>query len=356
MGEDEILLRRPKTPRRNWLRFFVFVILLLAIQAIAMFFLFRREPEARIAFMSDRDGDFDIFIMELDGSEVTNLTNSDAAEGLPSWSVAEKSLAFLSVDTAEGVRVMQMDATGENQNALLSDFPILATIPVWSPDGKWLAIEAGSQDLAEIYLIDLNSSELLNATDNDAINRFPHFSPDGDKLLFTSNFEGVPALYLLDIQAQETSRLTDLDSANSMGSWSPDGDQIVFATNRDGDFEIYLMELESRESVRLTEALGFDGYPLWSPDGEKIAFLSVRDGNTEIYVMNEDGSSQVNLTNHSAQDSSGGDFAWSPDGSRILFQTDRDGNVEVYVIDVEGGELSNLTNNAAVDIASVWVR
>jgi Tol biopolymer transport system component len=311
----------------------------------------------RIAFMSDREGAFEIYIMDRDGSNLVNLTNHEAQDGIPAWSRNAGSFAFISTrDSEEDVFLYRMDENGENQEMMNPEATSATAQYRWSPSGDWLAYEDGDQTAVDVYIMDASGEQVKNLSQSDSMDRLASWSPDGKRLLIVSNREGNLAVYTVDIESGEISRLSDPAYNSGTPAWSPDGKKIAFMTDKDGDIEIYSMDDNGGNLVRLTESAEFDGYPAWSPDGSKIAFISNRDGNPEIYVMDADGSTQTNLTNTpTAQESVQGDFAWSPDGTQILFHSDGDGNVEIYVIAADGSEMTNLTNNPATDSASIWV-
>jgi TolB protein len=348
--------------RRKHLRFrdlAFMLIALFAVGSVATYFAIQMRKPVMISFMSDRDENFEIYMMDIESTKVTNITNHEAEDGLPAWSAQQEAIAFLTTRDSSFASIYRMGVKGEDVVLLVGDMPLIAVSPVWSPNGEWLAIDIGESGQSDVFLVSADGEELRNLTDHPSANRFADWSPDSKKLLFTSNREdqttNYPVIYSITIESGEIDALTEGDAASALATWSPDGSQIAFASDRDGDVEIYTIDSDGSNLKRLTESAGFDGFPEWSPDGSKIAFITFRDENPEIYVMNTDGSNQINLTNDPAQDASGGGFSWSPDGSQILFDTDRDGNFEVYLMDADGSNPTNLTNHPATDLAPTWV-
>jgi Tol biopolymer transport system component len=353
--------------RKRYLSFrelIFFVIALFIIGGIITAFVLTSQHELRIAFMSDRDGNEEIFIMGSDGSEVENITNNDALDGFPGWSDESRSMAFLSTRESTLASIFMMNSYGKRLKALAKDMPILATSPQWSPDGKWIAFDSELDGQTDIYLIDVKTGERRNLTEHPSSDRFYDWSPDSTKILMVSNrgdAAGInPSIYVLNIaENSEPVQLTSADSVNVLASWSPVGDKIAFTSTRDGNAEIYVMDSTGGNVTRLTDNEKFDGFPIWSPDGSRIAYISL-DGlgetqNPEIYIMDSDGSNQRNLSNHPAQDGFNWEFYWSPDGSQIMFTTDRDGNLEIYIMDADGGNQTNLTNDPANDSSPIWI-
>jgi Tol biopolymer transport system component len=207
----------------------------------------------RIAFMSDRDRDFDIYVVNLDGSGQRNLTRK----------------------------------------------PGFDKDPVWSPDGRKIAFVSSIDERhpyrrQEIYVVNADGSgqRLL------ARGHAPAWSPDGRKIAFRSDRDGNGEIYVMNADGTGQRRLTRDPDSDGGPVWSPDGRKILFvrAEFRRGNSEIYVMNADGSGQRNLSRNPASDGEPSWSHDGRRIAFVSKRDGNGEVYVMNADGSAQRNLT------------------------------------------------------------
>jgi len=217
----------------------------------------------RIAFTSERAGNYEIYFMNADGSSQTRLTNNSAGD-------------FTSA---------------------------------WSPDGKHIAFVSDRDGNYEIYVMNANGSSQTRLTNNSAGDFTSAWSPDGKRIAFVSDRDGNNEIYFMNADGSSQKRLTNNTADDFTSAWSPDGKRIAFVSDRDGNKEIYFMNADGSSQTRLTNNSAGDWWPTWSPDGKRIAFVSDRDGNYEIYVMNADGSNQTRLTNNSA-----GDWypAWSP--------------------------------------------
>ena len=288
------------------------------------------DAQAQIAFVSQRDGNFEIYIMDADGGNQRRLTNNRDRDFRPSWSPDGKRIAFVS-----------------------------------DRDGHVHVIRGGST--YEIYVMDADGSNQLNLTNNPHNDRSPSWSPDGRRIVFQSDRDNDRdhniEIYVMDADGSNPQRLTNNPTEDEDPAWSPDGRRIVFSARREGHVEnkfgitheIYVMNADGGNEQRLTENRNNDWSPSWSPDGKRIAFMSDRKGdlqNFEIYVMDADGKNQQRLTNNRDSDSSP---SWSPDGERIAFTSDRDGNYEIYVMDADGGNQQNLTNNPHLDGNPTWL-
>ena len=299
--------------KRRVLRVFVAVVALLVLVGDAA-----TSPgstagsrNGRIAFWSDRDGDPDVFTMDVDGSGPKNLGREGSGDKRASWSPDGDRLVFDSWFAGKReFDLWLMDPDGRHKQQLTTS-PLRDVLPAWSPDGRWIAFtrKRANSRTEDLWLIrpDGTGSHMLTR-----VGSGPAWSPDSRRLVFASWRNGSADMYVIDRSGRNRTRLTrtKIDEGPSAGSWSPDGRKILFTRWPIGGFgDVFVMDVADRRVRRLTSSTGEDGDASWSPDGTQIVFGSTRDGNAEVYVMDADGSHQRNLTR-----STGEDFAdtWQP--------------------------------------------
>lgn len=315
-------------PRKNQSRFFLLILALVAgcvLGALGLPVLRGVSAQSStgkfnglIAFSTNRNGPpGEIYVMNPDGSNQRNLTNSPASETRPAFSPDGTKLLF--VRDFKAILVMNPDGSGQTMvvDGATAGFSSITAFPDWSPDGKKIvfnAIVKDSKNGADIYVVNADGTGLTQLTTDPANDSSPSWSPDGTKIAFSSLRNPVQG---------------------------------------DVNYEIYVMNADGSNQTRVTNNTQFDDSPAWSPDGKRIAFTSRRDGNFEVYVMNADGSNQTRLTNNPEQDS---DAKWSPDGTKIVFMSSRDGSFgEIYSMNVDGSGPVNLTNNKnSFDMDPSW--
>ncbi len=339
----------------------------------------RTAATGRIATQSWRDGNFEIYVMNADGSEPTNVSNNPAShDGKHSWSPDGQHIAFVSGSLTSAKYDIYIVNVDGSQKRNLTNAPGVYGQPAWSPDGQRIAfafLPGGARNYG-LYVINADGSQKRNLTALSSAGDPPVWSPGGQRIAW-----GDFGIFVVNVDGSQRTRLA---SAGGNPAWSRDGQRIAFDANPNDKpeayamkttgwlprtywaqlipplrvREIYVMSAEGSQKTRLTNDPGyFNGNPVWSPDGQYIAFVSNRPGSKEsgldeIYVMNADGSQQTRLTNTPRQSNT--QPVWSPDGRYIAFCSTRDGKQQIYLMNADGSQQTNLTNHRAIDCDPAW--
>ena len=289
----------------------------------------------RLAFISDRDGNRNIYSMNADGSSQTNLSQSSASEQSFAWSPDGTRIAFIKRESPSGpddsnLYLMNADGSGVTK-VTANDFQYMNfTNLSWSPDGNRLAYVSGDDLVHYLSVVNADGTNrrLLRETNGPFLDLA--WAPDGNKIAFSLGFDFNSAnLWVMNTDGSGVTRITDHNEPGIYSrspSWSPDSMRLVFESNRDGNDEIYMFWVRSfygtpaLNLTRLTTNTAADVDPTWSPDGQQIAFSTNRDGNFEIYTMRwDDGANLTRLTTNSAAD---GDPEWQPSGATPFISQD----------------------------------
>jgi len=254
----------------------------------------------KIAFHSDRDGNYEIYIMNPDGSGQTRLTFSSDNDRNPSFSADGSRIAY---DTDDSYIII-MNINGSNSSNIGGGIS-----PRWSPDGSRIAFHGWRAPYTDIAVINIDGTGLTWLTSDGNSDYSPSWSPDGKYIVFermlTLDFE----IYYFNVSDNMIDPSNDTLLVASGGvdrhpSWSPDGSHIAFMSDRSGNSQIYVLDFASPAVQTIITSTGNNDYPSWSPDGTRIVFVSDRDDpNGDIYIMNADGTDVKRLTNNTFHDS-----------------------------------------------------
>jgi len=277
------------------------------------------NSSGRFAYSAEYNGNRDVYTINIDGTSETRLTTS------PDWDWS----------------------------------------PNWSPDGSQIAFLSYRNGNTEIYIMSADGSKQTRLTKSTAFEGYPTWSPDGKNLAFVSDEEEpdpancgnkpegcINQIYIMDMESSNVTQLTNDPSNNESPSWSPDGTQLVFHSDKDGTFDIYIINSDGSNPKRLTSDLAISWRPAWSPLGKKIAFMSDRNNDHfEIYIMDTDGSNVIQLTKGNANNSAP---SWSPDGKLIAFQSSLNGVDSICTIDINGENMNCLGNETTTAWEPKW--
>tara|TARA_Y100000768_G_scaffold311853_1_gene246465 strand:+ start:2898 stop:3959 length:1062 start_codon:yes stop_codon:yes gene_type:complete len=274
------------------------------------------SPDAKkLSFVSDRNGNRDIYIVELEwldgytqwkGNNLINLTDSKENDWTPVFSPVENKIAFSTYfPENDNYDIFIMNDDGSNKQNL-TNTSMYEKFPQFSPDGSYIIYQGWQKGKMEIFFLGLLDKNIINITRNtksdDIISHGNAFSPDGQTIVFTSERDGNRNIYTMKINGSDLEQMTVSEFDDYEPVFSPDGETIVFTSERDGNKEIYSINLLTKNIKNLSNNSGDDWNPRFYPDNQKIVFQSTRDGNWEIYIMSLNGKNQKNLTNHPSTD------------------------------------------------------
>ncbi len=333
--------------------------------------------KSRVAFVSTRTGNGDIYLLTLATGDVRRLTFGDALEQLDGWSRDGKWVYFSSSarDLANGVNdVYRVSSDGGTPMPVSGDRYANEYFSAASPDGRLLALSArgiasgqwwrhghSHIDEAEIWIRDLTAGDVPAAwralTNGGAKELWPMWAADGKSLLYVSDRSGAENIWQTPVAAGPPRQLTRFTDGRVLWPSITDrGDVVVFERN----FEIWKLEVASGrtsavsiarigapagpavEHLRLTSQFGD---LVLSPDGRKVAFTA----RGEVFAAAaKDGGDAARVTMTPAAEAQ---LAWSPDSRRLVYSSERDGAPRLVIYDFTTSTETPLTAATVGDYA-----
>ncbi len=305
-------------------------------------------PGEVIVFDSNRTGNYDIYTMKLDGTDVTNLTASPETESSPIVSPDGSKILF-KTDRDGNDEIYVMDSDGSNVTNL-TNHPDRDIDPAWSHDGAKIVFQRNSPpNEDDIFIMNSDGSGQTQLTTDTGIDASPIFGPDGSQILFLTSRDSTSPLnggtwfeiYSMNPDGTDQTRLTETlangDRHNFDHSFSHDGASVLFIAEKmdTGTREVMTMNPDGTNQQRLTNFSQDNGNPRFNPDSTKIVF-----GRAGTMTMNVDGSNQVTIGVDALF------LAYSLDGSRITFTINHGGQFDIYIMDSDGSDVQRLTDNA----------
>ena len=262
----------------------------------------------KIAFVSDRDGNPEIYSVNLDGTGVTRLTNAPGSDDEPAW----------------------------------------------SPDGQRIAFSSDRTGFPEVYVMNANGSNVVRRTFSGWHSGSPAWTPDGTSITYSALSNGSLNLWVVSADAggPPPRLFFEAPGWDSEPAWAPDGTRLVLVSDwyaYDFVWDIYLLQADGTGFAGLTGHI-FDQVdyfrPSWSPDGTKLALAITRRVGTNDYlasvgVMDSNGDNLTPLIPAVPFTTS----SWSPDGQRIAYTSGSGGARDVSWVFADGSASGPIVSN-----------
>jgi TolB protein len=204
---------------------------------------------AQVAFVSEREGNYELYVVDARTGAVRRLTRSRVDDRRPSW----------------------------------------------SPDGRWLVWQSGPEDAADLLVGRDGGADkrLLVTGPGDDVD--PAWSPDGTRIAFSSDRGGRRQLWVVPARGGQPEQLAEVPGRARAPAWSAGGRRLAFASEAEGDSNIWILELGSATARPLTRGGGWDSRPDWAPRSERVAFSRGTRGESSIWVVGERGGRGVRV-------------------------------------------------------------
>ncbi|MEN8152646.1 MAG: DUF5050 domain-containing protein [Acidobacteriota bacterium] len=249
---------------------------------------------SKIVYVSNRDKNKEIYIMDYDGKRPRRITYNNYIDLMPSWSVDKEKILYTSYKKGSPDLFQFNLYSGRNEVISSGGVNYRAD---WALDENKVVYTSSKRDKnAEIYVRFMDSGKEKRLTYNHIIDSSPCWSPNGNEIAFTSQRGGTPQIYVMNSDGTNVRRVTYEGTYHDNPAWSPDGSRIAYVSRIEGRFDIYLLNIKNNSISKLTENSGRNENPTWSPDSRHIIFSSNRSGFYQLYSMDYDGSNLKKLT------------------------------------------------------------
>ena len=256
---------------------------------------------SKLAFVSQRTGQTEIYTGDLFFGEVRQITSDRALAMNPRWAPDGSRLLYTSFHRSNAADIFQIDLgtmqrssfvrlNGTNQGAR------------FSPDGAQVAMALSGEGNPEIYVSNAQGRRISRRTRTSGVESSPVWSPDGRRLLFVSDSAGGPQLYVMPAAGGRMSRLpTNISRYCAEPDWSRgDPNKIAFTARIGRGFQIGLFDLSAREAAKQVSNAPFDALePVWLADGRHLLFTARSPNQRSIWLLDTESGKSTRLSQQS---------------------------------------------------------
>jgi eukaryotic-like serine/threonine-protein kinase len=318
------------------------------------------SPDGRsVAFVSDRDGHYNIYVGLLSGGSLVQITHDANFKSRPAWSPDGSTIAYAQLNDSGLWDIWEVPALGGTPRRVILN----VTDPAWSPDGKSLAyvsIADGTLWTSGVY--GENARELTPRDISpfliDGRAAEPRFSPGGREIAFLRLANGPYGdLAVLNLRSGKVRAVTDDQALTLSPAWSPDGRSIYFASSRGGTLNIWEIPADGGEARQITEGQGDDAQLDVPPEGRQIVFSTWRES---VHLARLDLTAKPGEQNWEALGTDPGRNqlapAYSPDGEHLAYFSNLKGagKETIWVSDADGSNAVQLVRDDRINVFPCW--
>ncbi|MBE6391211.1 MAG: hypothetical protein E7042_03295 [Lentisphaerae bacterium] len=263
---------------------------------------------SKIAFTAESaPGVRNVFICDIDGGNVQQITNYRSLNVEPGWSPNGKNI-FFSKYSRSGISVIETTVATPRRSRIISSSRGINTGAAVSPDGSMLAVILSPDHQVDLYILGLNKRFRRRLTRGIAVEASPCWSPDGKSLAFVSDRRGNPRIFISDLNGGNQKMIPTIGNDAVTPAWSKDG-KIAYATRVAGNYTIAVYNPATGENRRVVELPGNWESPEWAADNRQVVCKRTYGATPALYVIDtQTGKQRILLRTNSKLF----DPAWSP--------------------------------------------
>lgn len=313
-----------------------------------------------LSFISERDGNREVYLIQPDGQGERRLTKSPEADYNGPSTPDGRYLLVTSVsesDQKHPQRFWLHPLSGGAPKPLGPARSVLRS-PSFSVDGKFLFFEGSSTGLREVYRLTIDGQRVTQLTSNRQGNFQPSVSPSGDRVVFVSSRDQVAELYLASSSGGPAKRLTQTERDEWQPQWSPDGKTLLFGSDREGADRLYTLAVDGSAPRRVSseprDPFTIEESASFSPDGKRVLFVHrQREHKDKLCIVELATQKRIVLYEHKTEHAT--EPVFSPDGKQVAFTLGLGASSQVYLIDSDGKNLRRITSSKGPNWHPLWM-
>lgn len=256
----------------------------------------------KLVFKTNRDGNDNIYSINLDGSDWQRLTDHNGADIYPEASPDGMKIAYTS--DINGIwQIVVMDWDGKNKRQITHN-NFRSAYPAWSHDMKYIYFEAYLDGDWELYRINSDGSGQIRLTHNSRGHDWhPSAHPFDLKIIFESGMPGHDDIYIMNSDGSAPSRIFSSHVRRRTPHLSNDSTKLTYTRYFGDNSEVYYADIRDQNEIRITSNGGWDGHPRFSPDDKLIVYEESSGGKEDLIIFNIETGGKTNITNTGYKDS-----------------------------------------------------
>lgn len=257
-----------------------------------------RYPVKKVVYNTNRDGNDNIYSINIDGTELTRLTDYSGSDLYPEVSPDGEKIAYTS-DISGIWQIMIMDWDGGNKKQITFN-NFRSAYPSWSHDLEYIYFEGYIDGDWELFRIRSNGSEQKRLTFNSSSHDWhPNGHPYEYKIIFESGATGHENIYIMNSNGSGVNNITGDGPRRRVPDISSDGSKITYMRYSGDNSDIWIMDYTGQNETRLTDNPDMDGHPSFSPDGKYIVYEERKGSNENLVLIDLPSGARFNLTGSS---------------------------------------------------------
>ncbi len=252
----------------------------------------------KVVYNTNRDGNDNIYSINIDGTELTRLTDYSGNDLYPEVSPDGEKIAYTS-DIGGIWQIMIMDWDGNNKRQITSN-NFRSAYPSWSHDSEFIYFEGYIDGDWELFRIRSNGSEQKRLTFNTSSHDWhPSGHPYEYKIIFESGATGHENIYVMNSNGSGVYNITGDGPRRRVPDVSSDGNKITYMRYSGDNSDIWIMDYNGQNETRLTDNPDWDGHPSFSPDGKYIVYEERKGSKENLVLIDLISGARFNLTSSS---------------------------------------------------------